>query len=1389
MTIGAGGRRRRTTTVLVVSLLGFAVSVGVVLVVLVRSRGTALSTADSLASVTSAFLGAAALAASIVTVVLGRRAAPSHGDLSILYGNAATTLALRSAARVQNELSSRRLLSAPIAVHWENSAARAESSSGTTEPLDAGGVLDLSAGALPAAPLAATFRRMPEGRLVIRGAPGSGKTVLAMLFTQAALDDRRRSSAAETDGNAAAAPEPVPVFLSLGSWRPDEYSVRTWVTRQIYESAPELADARRNGEAAVEWLFDQAALVLVLDGLDEIADTLRDEALRLLGDAAGVYGLRMVITCRDTEYRALLRAGRRLPMASEITIGPVAGAEAMAFLAGDSGRDRIRWSRVDDALRNRPEGPLAAALSTPLMIFLARSAYRSPGRDPGELLSFRTGEEIESHLLSQFLPTVYPDPESAAKATRWLGTMARHLQKRLHQPVLAWWELAQIAPTQMIAIPIGAVTVCVSAAAGCLVRPFPESRLVNFWIFVSFGLAFGVLAALLAIRGVKCRPWTPGGPGVAPAILATAARDALAASVALTAGSYFIPKWDLNSDWDNLTYARNATTAAAVAAAISLTVSALSLWRSTIPARPAWQPSALIPRLASALGLGLLLGGPIGLLVALVGGLNQAHDEFGVSIWDSVTHAGAATGIWTALAIATAVGVPVGVGRWLAMPADEGAAVSARTVLRADRTISLTIAACAGISAATACAYLATLDVGLFQFADYTLRSPVPAGVLGGLAVFVAVLIGGGSPWATFAVSRSWLSACGRLPWHTIAFLEDAHARGVLRRSGASYQFRHDRLERHLAELFPPDPKSPEFPESREYADVAELRDEQRTQRAYRIGATIAAVVLVPATAGVVLLPGIRDGVSRHAAKQLHLAARQLTYRADAVHRAAPDDALRLRIAAAEIDPEPSAAEELTAFLRMRADGDNTEWAHTAGLTWMGDWIIALTVTGSVDGWLLSAAAPARRHIVDEVEHITSTSSDRFAALTFRNGDMQLLDIAGGTPRIADLRLDHGISVLDANDRYVVTKSPGGEGWLWDVDDVLRRPRPLGSDIVDARLGRSGRWAAVRKADGTMEAVDMIGDQGSVGLGPFDDETNDLEFRGAAAVVAFEDRSRGVDEREDWYEFWDLDSSPPRKVARTPEESDGDLALDGKWLAVTDDAGVGTLHDLRGAEPRIIDLGTQIREVQPTRGRFLVIVRENLSVEYWDLRGETPEIHRLPVRALGQTVKSDDAERRLLVVDDAGRAAYYRMEESPPQRVQIGEGGAADATWADENHVSIDRTDGLTEQWELTSAGARLISRTPTRMQGPTVRTVESPYHYTSDNNRWGLFLTGYSGPYLSGPGLMMVMKSWDPLPEGPSDAHEAACRIVNHQALSRDRWKHLAANIGYHRICAAGSG
>src|SRR5262249_17814760 len=107
-------------------------------------------------------------------------------------------------------------------------------------------------------------------------------------------------------------------------------------------------------------------------------------------------------------------------------------------------------------------GTVAAALATPLMVYLARTVYSdTPHHDPAELLNttrFPSTEAIEDHLLDEFVPAVYQQPrptqtghrrrrpwDDPADAHRWHAFLAAHLH-RLGTHDLGWWQLRNSVP-------------------------------------------------------------------------------------------------------------------------------------------------------------------------------------------------------------------------------------------------------------------------------------------------------------------------------------------------------------------------------------------------------------------------------------------------------------------------------------------------------------------------------------------------------------------------------------------------------------------------------------------------------------------------------------------------------------------------------------------------------------------------------------------------------------------------------------------------------------------------------------------------------------------------------------------------------------------------------
>jgi predicted NACHT family NTPase len=109
------------------------------------------------------------------------------------------------------------------------------------------------------------FRRLPRHQLVILGAPGAGKSALALLFTLKVLATREEGA-------------PVPVLLSLSSWDPRREHLLVWIARRIVEDYPGLANADLYGQKAPWRLVSEGRIIPILDGLDEIPSELRGES-------------------------------------------------------------------------------------------------------------------------------------------------------------------------------------------------------------------------------------------------------------------------------------------------------------------------------------------------------------------------------------------------------------------------------------------------------------------------------------------------------------------------------------------------------------------------------------------------------------------------------------------------------------------------------------------------------------------------------------------------------------------------------------------------------------------------------------------------------------------------------------------------------------------------------------------------------------------------------------------------------------------------------------------------------------------------------------------------------------------------------------------------------
>ena len=317
--------------------------------------------------------------------------------------------------------------------------------------------------------LAEVLAKVPTGRLVVLGEPGAGKTILMVRLVLGLLARR-------------AAGGPVPFLASAASWDPSVQDLHGWLAARLVIDHPALAAPPPAGvteptQAAA--LLASGLILPVLDGLDEIPEQVRGPAISRINDTLRP-GERLVVTCRTQQYQDAVR-----PLdGPEVTLR-AATAVQVRLLGADVVRDylsddaagpaaRARWAPVFAVLGT--EVPAAQALSTPLMVGLARAIYNPrPGelagtlRDPAELCNPALPDQkaVESLLFDAFIPAAYSHNPGgrwkAPDAEKWLVFLARYLEREIGSPDLAWWQLQRGMPLEAARV---LLTLPVALAAG-----------------------------------------------------------------------------------------------------------------------------------------------------------------------------------------------------------------------------------------------------------------------------------------------------------------------------------------------------------------------------------------------------------------------------------------------------------------------------------------------------------------------------------------------------------------------------------------------------------------------------------------------------------------------------------------------------------------------------------------------------------------------------------------------------------------------------------------------------------------------------------------------------------------------------------------------------------
>jgi hypothetical protein len=346
--------------------------------------------------------------------------------------------------------------------------------------------------------LAEVLTRVPTGRLVVLGERGSGKTILMVRLLLDMLARRK-------------AGEPVPILASMASWKPAAQSLDDFLYAQLVSDYPTLSGELlpgAEGTTRAAALLDSCLIMPILDGLDEIPEEARGQAISRINDALRP-GMRLVATCRTQQYRDALKTPEGVEVtlrAAAVQLRTLNPDEVREYLHADapSPAAKARWEPILAALST--EAPVGQALSSPLMVGLARAIYNPrPGelvgalRDPAELCNPDLADRaaVECLLFEAFLPAAYRADTTSRwnerQAEKWLVYLARYFANT----DIAWWQLRHSVIRRRF-MPV--TTVAAGGVAASVVAGMADGVTTGMADGATAGIVIGV--GVLAIAGV-----------------------------------------------------------------------------------------------------------------------------------------------------------------------------------------------------------------------------------------------------------------------------------------------------------------------------------------------------------------------------------------------------------------------------------------------------------------------------------------------------------------------------------------------------------------------------------------------------------------------------------------------------------------------------------------------------------------------------------------------------------------------------------------------------------------------------------------------------------------------------------------------------------------------
>ena len=180
-----------------------------------------------------------------------------------------------------------------------------------------------------------------KGRLLILGAPGSGKTTTLLQLAQVLI------IRVQSDIN-----QPIPVLLNLSSWKDDKQSIKDWIWTELTSKYKRIKIRK---DIAKKWLQDET-LIPLLDGLDELASSRQEICVKALNQfLESEWSSNVVVCSRTEEYQ---HYSSQLELNGSIILQPLSQKQVQDYVQRTEGEELWLSIRDDDNLMELAKTPL-----------------------------------------------------------------------------------------------------------------------------------------------------------------------------------------------------------------------------------------------------------------------------------------------------------------------------------------------------------------------------------------------------------------------------------------------------------------------------------------------------------------------------------------------------------------------------------------------------------------------------------------------------------------------------------------------------------------------------------------------------------------------------------------------------------------------------------------------------------------------------------------------------------------------------------------------------------------------------------------------------------------------------------------------------------------------